>query len=195
MATFEFEPIGFVRSSVRYTQEAPRQGVLTAQSGVIQLEKQRNFEAAFADLAGVEMIWIIFVFDRVRNWKSKVRPPLGGMERKIGVFATRSPHRPNPIGITAAKLTAVRGLSLHVEGIDLLDGPPVLDIKPYIPMADSFPEAKTGWREEISSVSQQLIFTPESPFCTGLDDCFCTGLTMKNRSPVPIFSKNRRVLP
>ena len=155
---YTFEAIGHIRTGARYPQEAPRQGVLTARRGTIILEKQRNFEAALADLAGVERIWIIFVFDRVSSWKPKVRPPLGGTQKRIGVFATRSPHRPNPIGITCAKLEAVKGLILEVSESDILDGTPILDIKPYIPMADAFPEAKTGWRENLSNTALPVTF-------------------------------------
>jgi tRNA-Thr(GGU) m(6)t(6)A37 methyltransferase TsaA len=147
---FEFESIGHIRSSLRYTQEAPRQGTLTDKRGIIELLPGKNFETALADLEDVERIWIIFVFDRVNSWKPKVRPPFGGKDQRIGVFATRSPHRPNPIGITCAKLDGIRGRFLDVSEIDLLSGTPVLDIKPYIPMADSFPEAKIGWRDKIT---------------------------------------------
>jgi len=148
---YEFEPIGFIRSTVRYPQEAPRQGVLTDHEAVIELEKGRFFEEALSDLEGVERIWIIFVCHLVRSWKPKVRPPVDGNGGKRGVFSTRSPHRPNPIGITAAKLDGIDNLTLRVSQIDLLSGTPVLDIKPYIPFADAFPGARTGWRDEIES--------------------------------------------
>ena len=159
---FEFESIGHIRSNLRYTQEAPRQGILTDKRGVIELLPGRNFETALSDLEGVERIWIVFVFDRVNSWKPKVRPPFGGTDQKIGVFATRSPHRPNPIGITCAKLDGIRGLALDVSEIDLLDGTPVLDIKPYIPLADSFPDARTGWRDKITENLLPVDFSERS---------------------------------
>ncbi len=159
---FEFESIGFVRSRHRYPQEAPRQGTLTGERGEIELLPGRNFETALADLEGVERIWIIFVFDRVSSWKVKVSPPQRGGRKKIGVFATRSPHRPNPIGITCAKLDGIRGRILDVSEIDLLSGTPVLDIKPYIPLADSFPGAKTGWRDEVPDQLREVVFSEES---------------------------------
>ena len=157
--SYTFDPIGFVSSASRYPQEAPRQGTLTGRSGRIRLLPGKNFETALADLEGIERIWIIFVFDRVSGWKPKVRPPLGGTDQKIGIFATRSPHRPNPIGITAVRLTGIRHLELEVAEIDLLDGTPVLDIKPYIPLADAFPNARTGWREQVSEMSMEVCFT------------------------------------
>jgi len=156
---YEFEPIGFVRSTVRYPQEAPRQGVLTDHEAVIELEKGRAFEEALADLEGVERIWIIFVFHLVSTWKPKVRPPVDGDGKKRGVFSTRSPHRPNPVGITAARLDGIDKLTLRVSQIDLLDGTPVLDIKPYIPLADAFPDARTGWRDEIESPRTRVILS------------------------------------
>ena len=159
---FEFESIGFVRSSHRYPQEAPRQGTLTGERGEIELLPGRNFETALADLKGVERIWIIFVFDRVNSWKVKVSPPQRGERKKIGVFATRSPHRPNPIGITCAKLEGIRGRILEVSEIDLLSGTPVLDIKPYIPLADSFPDAKTGWRDEVPAQLRKVDFSDDA---------------------------------
>ena len=143
---FTFKPVGYVRCDARYTQETPRQGVFSRRTAVIELQKGSNFEAALHDLDGVSHIWIIWVFDRVKNWKPLIQPPTS--DRKIGVFATRSPHRPNPVGITAAKLLKVDGLKLYVENIDLLDGTPVLDIKPYIAQADIFAGSSVKWLEE-----------------------------------------------
>ena len=97
----------------------------------------------------MERIWIVFVFDRVNSWKPKVRPPFGGKDQKIGVFATRSPHRPNPIGLSCVTLLSVEKNLLYIADHDLLSGTPVLDIKPYIPQVDSFPGVKAGWRDEV----------------------------------------------
>ena len=157
---FTFTPIGFVRGGGRYPQEAPRQACYANNNcGMIELEPHRNFETAAAELAGFDRIWVLFVFDRNTTWSARVRPPLGGMQRKIGVFATRSPHRPNPIGLSAVELTGIRGRQLFIRNFDLLDGTPVLDIKPYIPRADAFPESATGWRGEVEEPSIQLHFT------------------------------------
>jgi len=143
---FRFEPVGFVVSGGgNYPQEAPRQAVYAANQGVIELLPGRNFEQALEDLDGFDRVWLVFVFDRNRNWSPKVLPP-DGSDRKRGLFATRSPHRPNPIGISAVELVEIEGLRLHIRNFDLLDGTPILDIKPYVPAADAFPEAKVGWR-------------------------------------------------
>ncbi|MBX3207203.1 MAG: tRNA (N6-threonylcarbamoyladenosine(37)-N6)-methyltransferase TrmO [Labilithrix sp.] len=137
-------PVGFVRSPFREKVEAPRQG--TAPGGAAgTVELLSEYKDALADLDGFDRIWLVFWFDRAEGWRPKVLPPRS--EDKRGVFATRSPHRPNAIGMTAVRLERVDGLVLHVHDLDLVDGTPVLDIKPYIPYADAFPEAKSGWLE------------------------------------------------
>ena len=159
---FTFAPIGFVRGGGNYPQEAPRQGVFARNEGVIELLPERNFETALADLGGFERIWIVFVFDRNRNWKPKVCPPDGAADRRIGLFATRSPHRPNPVGISAVELVRVEGRRVHIRNFYLLDGTPVLDIKPYIPAADAFPDSAAGWRDELDSTRRELFFAEEA---------------------------------
>lgn len=90
-----------------------------------------------------------------------VRPPRG-RDHKVGVFATRAPYRPNALGLSCVRLQKIQGLTLTVSGADLLDGTPIFDIKPYVPEADSFPEAKTGWLEGIEQNRYQLRWTPEA---------------------------------
>ncbi|MCW5835130.1 MAG: tRNA (N6-threonylcarbamoyladenosine(37)-N6)-methyltransferase TrmO [Labilithrix sp.] len=137
-------PVGFVRSPFREKVEAPRQG--TAPGGAAgTVELLPEYQDALEDLGGFDRIWLLFWFDRAEGWRPKVLPPRS--QEKRGVFATRSPHRPNAIGMTAARLDRVDGLVLHVRDLDLVDGTPVLDIKPYIPYADAFPEARSGWLE------------------------------------------------
>lgn len=156
---FRFRAIGrLVAGGGEYRQQSPRQGALTERRGVIELYPGRNFEAAAADLAGVEYIWVVYVFDRNRNWRPKVLPPLG--ERRVGVFATRSPHRPNPVGLSAVRLLEVDGLKLHIAGHDLLLGTPVLDIKPYLPAVDSHPRSALPWRDRIDFTPRKLEFSP-----------------------------------
>lgn len=146
---FTFDPIGFFHGRSVYPQEAPRQGVFDAASGgVVELEAGRNFETALADLAGFGRIWLLYVFHRHDGWKPKVRPP--DAPRRIGVLATRAPYRPNPIGLSAVRLLDVKGRCLYVAETDLLDGTPILDVKPYIPAADAFPLAAAGWRDELA---------------------------------------------
>jgi tRNA-Thr(GGU) m(6)t(6)A37 methyltransferase TsaA len=140
------EPIGFVRTALGTKVEAarqPRAGSGGA-TGRIELLPGRNFEHALIDLDGWEYVWVLFWFDRNRGWKPKVLPPRSRSGRK-GVFATRSPHRPNPLGLSAVKLERIDGLTLHIADVDMLDGTPVLDIKPYVAYTDSIPAARDGW--------------------------------------------------
>lgn len=155
---FRFKAIGvLVSGGGDYRQQSPRQGSLAGQTGVIELYPGHNYETAAADLRGAEYIWLVYVFDRNSNWRPKVRPPLG--DRRIGVFATRSPHRPNPIGLSAVKLLDVDGLKLHIAGHDLLNGTPILDIKPYLAEADAYPGAALPWRDRIAFVPRRLEFS------------------------------------
>lgn len=138
------KPIGIVRSPFGEKVEAPRQGPLAAGvKGTVEVAAE--YQDALDDLDGFDRIWLIFWFDRASGWRPKVLPPRS--EEKRGVFATRSPHRPNPIGLTAVRLERVEGRVLHVSDLDLVDGTPILDIKPYVSYADAFPEASTGWLE------------------------------------------------
>jgi tRNA-Thr(GGU) m(6)t(6)A37 methyltransferase TsaA len=145
-----FEPIGVVHSPFTERVEAPRQATAAREVvGSIELFAGRGFEDALEGLDAWEYAWVLFVFHRnveqARGWKPKVLPPRA--EAKVGVFATRSPHRPNPIGMSAVRIERVEGLHVHVKELDLLDGTPVLDIKPYVPYADAHPDARSGWLE------------------------------------------------
>jgi tRNA (adenine37-N6)-methyltransferase len=147
------EVIGHVRSPYKERFGTPRQPPVTEQTledraleASIELLPGRNFEQALKDLAGFEYIWVLAWLHLNEGWNPQVVPPRGP-EVKRGLFATRAPHRPNPIGLSALRLIGIEGRVLKVRGIDLLDGTPVLDIKPYIPYSDAFPDAKAGWLE------------------------------------------------
>jgi len=138
-------PIGYMRTGHATKVDAPRQPATARDTpGVIELLAGHHLEHAIEDLAQWERIWVIFWFDRNRGWRPKVLPPRSTTGRK-GVLATRSPHRPNPLGLSALRLHRVDGLRLHVSDVDLLDGTPVLDIKPYVAYSDAYPEAGSGW--------------------------------------------------
>jgi tRNA-Thr(GGU) m(6)t(6)A37 methyltransferase TsaA len=143
---YPFEPIGFVRSPFTERMEAPRQAPGGA-PGRIELLPGRGFEDALQGLEAWDYAWVLFVFHenvaQGRGWRPKVQPPRS--EKKVGVFATRSPHRPNPIGLSCVRIDRVEGLVVHVRELDLLDGTPVLDLKPYVPYADARPDAGSGW--------------------------------------------------
>ena len=138
-------PIGHLRTSWETRVEAPRQPAAAVDvPGVIELLPGMNLGHAIEDLAGWERIWVIFWFDRNQGWRPKVLPPRSSSGRK-GVLATRSPHRPNPLGLSVLRLERIEGLRLFVRDVDLLDGTPILDIKPYVPYTDAFPESGQGW--------------------------------------------------
>ena len=146
-------PIGFVRSPYAHRIDAPHQATVvdgtptgSPAEAILELEPDLP-EEALRDLEGFERIWVIFVFHRSQGWAPLVRPPRGRVKR--GVLATRSPHRPNAIGLSAVELVAVEGRTLRLRGVDFLDGTPVLDLKPYVPYADAFPLAKAGWIDEV----------------------------------------------
>lgn len=143
MQLISLEPIGYIESSYIEKADSQRQGTLSQDEAYIHLLPGKNFEQALEDLSFMERIWILSWLDKARGWKSKVQPPRAGSKK--GVFATRSPHRPNPIGLSCVRLLSVEGRRLHITEHDLLNGTPVLDIKPYIVYADSFPNTHMGW--------------------------------------------------
>ena len=148
LAEWTFRPIGVVHSPWRYVHDAPRQGGAGGDAEAV-IELRRGMQNCLADLAGFERVWVVFVFSYARGWRQQVVPPRDTVKR--GVLATRSPHRPNPIGITAARLVRVRGTRITVAAHDLLDGTPVLDVKPYLPYCDAHPQARAGWTEALSA--------------------------------------------
>ena len=162
MEKFEFTPIGVVHSSCRYRAESPRQGVFSSSEGEIELFPAFAGDAV-ADLAGFSRIWVIFCFhlNHGHSWKPRVRPPFPASGVCRSLFATRSPYRVNPIGLSCVELTGVSDRRLFLRGIDMLDGTPVLDIKPYIPAADAFPDASAGWRDDGGEpLPRPLSFSP-----------------------------------
>jgi len=149
------EPIGFLRSGKRSKFSLPHQPVGNAdERNVVELNPGKQFEQALLDLEGFDRIWLVWWFHRHRNWKAQVLPPRGP-KKKRGVFATRSPHRPNPIGITPVELIRVEKRRLIVGEVDLIDGTPILDIKPYVPAIDAFPGSKAGWVDEIERAGEE----------------------------------------
>lgn len=144
-------PIGYVRTAQRLKFAARHQPVDTAEERhTLELLPGGDYELGLRDLAGFDRIWLVWWFHRNETWRPLVLPPRGPARRR-GVFATRSPHRPNPLGLTPVRLLGVEGLTLHLGPCDLVDGTPVFDIKPYVPAYDVFPEAKAGWIDEVDA--------------------------------------------
>jgi tRNA-Thr(GGU) m(6)t(6)A37 methyltransferase TsaA len=158
----KFEAVGYVHCGQQYRSEAPRQGIFADNEGIIRFEKRHNFEQALVDLKGFSHIWVIFCFHLNDNWKPLVQPPVVGQKKKVSVFATRSPHRPNSIGMSCVELVKIDGRDVHIRNFDMLNNSPVLDIKPYIPRVDSFPDAQIGWLEKAKLNSYQISFSEEA---------------------------------
>ncbi len=153
---FTVEPIGTFHCSSKATYDLPRQGSLgQGNRGTIHLNEGCQFEQALEGLSGFELIWVIFRFHHSLKWKPKVLPPRGG--EKQGVFATRSPHRPNFIGFSCVKLQEIKGLTLYITDHDLLDGTPILDLKPYLNYSDSLSSQRQGWIENLTQIPELLI--------------------------------------
>lgn len=140
-------PIGLLRSCFREKFGTPRQPHLTpGATASLTVAAEYLPEQSLIGLERFSHVWLISHLHLNTNMKflPKVHPPrLKG--RTIGLFASRSPHRPNPLGLSLARLIKVSGDTLHLSGIDLIDGTPILDVKPYIPECDSVPEASAGW--------------------------------------------------
>ncbi len=161
-----FEAIGWVRSPFKEKFGIPRQaGLVPEISATVEIAEAFAQAEAFRGLEEFSHLWLVFAFhaSAEEGWKPTVRPPrLGGNERR-GVFATRSPYRPNPIGLSAVALEGIERagarLELRVRGADLLDGTPVLDIKPYLPYADSIPLAKSGFAAEAPGPGLRVRFS------------------------------------
>jgi len=148
---FSMQPIGVVHSPYTKTDQIPRGlGAEHRAEGVLEIRPE--FEAGLTDIDGFSHLYVIWVFDRSSRCELLGTPPTD--TRPHGVFATRSPRRPNPIGLTVVELRRRDGLDLHVRGVDMLDGTPVLDIKPYL---SSIPveHLRRGWLDEVEKRTPQ----------------------------------------
>ncbi|CDN09697.1 MAG: tRNA (N6-threonylcarbamoyladenosine(37)-N6)-methyltransferase TrmO [Richelia sp.] len=153
-------PIGAIRSPYKERHGTPRQSHLrTVPSdyqpaiATIELFPEIVPQEALKDMEGFERIWVISWLHLNKYWNPTVIPPRGPRVRR-GTLATRAPHRPNPIGLSAVKLMKIEGLVLYIEGIDLLDETPILDIKPYVTYCDAFPNIRCGYVNDIEETKE-----------------------------------------
>ncbi len=152
-----YKPIGYVKSDFKYRYETPRQGILAKYNiSVIKLNKKSNFQQALIGIEGFERLWIIYDFHLNKNWKPMVVPPRHTNRKKVGVFASRAPYRPNSIGLSCVKLVKIDKLNIYITESDILDGSPVLDIKPYLPYSDAFYNVQTGWVKDTKENEFQI---------------------------------------
>ena len=161
--------IAHIRSDFHTKFGIPRQsGLVDALRATVVFEPEYRNPDALRGLEGFSHIWLIWQFSQaVRDgWSPTVRPPRLGGNTRMGVFATRSPFRPNPIGLSCVRLEGVEwdapdGPALAVAGADLLDGTPIFDIKPYVPYADCRPEALEGFAQRIAGPALAVDFPPD----------------------------------
>ena len=147
----ELTPIAHIRSDFSEKFGIPRQsGLVEELAATVVFEPEYRDPSALRGLDGFSHLWLIWEFSQSRGWSPTVRPPRLGGNKRLGVFATRSPFRPNSLGLSSVGLVEVRlqgpeGPTLVVSGADLLDGTPILDVKPYLPYTDAHPEASGGF--------------------------------------------------
>ena len=165
MQDIMIRPIAVMKSDFPTKFGIPRQSNLaSALRSTIVFEPQYRNADALRGLEGFSRIWIIWQFSEAvrQEWSPTVRPPRLGGNTRMGVFATRSPFRPNNLGLSCVKLEGLeeteQGTVIHVSGADLMDGTPILDIKPYIPYADSFPDALGGFTDTAGEYLLTVVF-------------------------------------
>jgi tRNA (adenine37-N6)-methyltransferase len=169
MSAFTFQPIGTIHSCFPEKFGIPRQpGLAPDATAVLEIHPPYLNQETFRNLELFSHIWILFVFHRClrTSWKATVRPPRLGGNRRVGVFSSRSGFRPNPIGQSAVELVSIEKspgkILLHLKGVDLLDGTPVLDIKPYLPYADSLPQARSGFAPDPPPKTMAVRFSEQA---------------------------------
>lgn len=170
----EITPVAKIRTDFPTKFGIPRQSGIAANKSVIVFEKPFRSDDAIRGIEGYSHLWLIWEFSEARQQSARltVRPPRLGGNTRMGVFATRSPFRPNSLGLSCVRLIEVRrgtpdGTVLIVEGADILDGTPIYDIKPYLPFADAHPDALGGFGENIKSDITEIRF--DCPVPDGLN--------------------------
>ena len=166
---FSMRVIARIHSDFSTKFGVPRQsGLVDALESTVVFEPEYRNPDALRGLEDFSHLWLVWVFDKAvrRDWSPTVRPPRLGGNRRMGVFATRSPFRPNPIALSSVKLagieqTAEQGPVLHILGADLMNGTPILDIKPYIPYADAHPEALGGFAAVPAGETLEVLIPPD----------------------------------
>ena len=170
---FTVEPVAHIHTDFKDKFGIPRQsGRVESLTGTVVFVPKYRTPDALREIESFSHLWLIFEFskshreNRAGDWSPTVRPPRLGGNRRVGVFASRSPFRPNSLGLSCVRLLGVEkhpkyGAVLRVAGVDLLDGTPIIDIKPYLPFADSRPDAVGGYADSESSHSLRVVFPDE----------------------------------
>ena len=169
MQQFQLTPIAFIETPFREKFAIPRQaGIVSAAKGRIILQGRAADPSCFDKLDGYSHLWLTWVFHAVPEgqWQPRVRPPRLGGNVRVGVFASRSPFRPNPIGLSVVKLESINVENgktiLEVSGVDMIDGTPILDIKPYLPYSDAIGDAVSGFATQKPEPLLDVSFSPDA---------------------------------
>lgn len=168
MSAFQFEQIGVIRSPYKEKFAVPRQpGLVKSGGGELHLLAPYNQADAVRGLEAFSHLWVLFIFHQTMagGWRPTVRPPRLGGNARMGVFATRSTFRPNPVGMSLVELKGIRcqkdQVILELGSLDLVDGTPVVDIKPYLPFAEAVPDARASYAQQAPQADMPVYFTDE----------------------------------
>lgn len=168
MTDFQFAQIGTIHSPYKEKFAVPRQpGLITDGGGELHLLPPYNQRDAVRGLEGFSHIWLLFIFHQTMKggWRPMVRPPRLGGNARMGVFATRSTFRPNPVGMSLVELKGIRcqkeSVVLELGSLDLVDGTPIIDIKPYLPFAEALPQARAGFAQHAPDADITVYFSPD----------------------------------
>lgn len=166
MTAFSFQPIGIIHSPWKEKFAVPRQpGLIADGGGTLELLTPYNQPEAVRGLESFSHLWLLFIFHQTQQagWRPTVRPPRLGGNTRMGVFATRSTFRPNPIGMSLVALKRVEieggNVKLQLGSLDLIDGTPVVDIKPYLPFAEALPDAQAGFAQQAPAAMMPVSFS------------------------------------
>jgi tRNA-Thr(GGU) m(6)t(6)A37 methyltransferase TsaA len=169
MTKFRFEQIGVIHSPYKEKFAVPRQpGLVKSGGGELHLLSPWHQPDAVRGLEGFSHLWILFIFHQTmdKGASPTVRPPRLGGNTRMGVFATRSTFRPNPVGMSLVELKGIEyrkdRIILQLGSLDLVDGTPVIDIKPYLPFAEALPDARAGYAQQAPEAAIHVSFTPDA---------------------------------
>lgn len=191
------EPIAYIHNNYKDKFGIPRQSGLVTEtiSTIIFCDKYRD-DNSLRGLDGYSHIWLLWIFSEVdskKEWSPTVRPPRLGGNKRMGVFSTRSPYHPNRIGLSCVKIeaiekSAVNGTVIKVSGADLMNGTPIIDIKPYLSFTDSHPDAKCGFAEDVFDKNIKVDYCTDTSLIG--DDDLSAITTMLSHDPRPSYQKD-----
>jgi tRNA-Thr(GGU) m(6)t(6)A37 methyltransferase TsaA len=193
VTAFSCEPIGFLATPYPDKFGIPRQPSLAPHAlGRLKLRPPFDRPEAVRGLEDFSHVWLTFVFhETLGQWNPTVRPPRLGGNQRVGVFASRSPFRPNSLGLSLVELADIetdKGVTLVFRGVDLVDGTPVLDIKPYIPFVESLPHARGGFVDGPPARLAVVFSDAAAQACAGRDDLRALITEVLAQDPRPAYS-------